>query len=119
VVINTQMLHIFFHSFHPIFDPQFPINMRHLNLLLAVTAVVFLMNMHTEEGFRVMEEEGTNKDLLVESLQKGPVPPSAPSGCTYIPGRGGAPCTSQRGFAGHAMAPPQAYSNAGVASDTK
>ena len=92
--------------------------MRHLNLLLAVTVVVFLMNMHAEEGCRVMEE-GMNKDLLLESLQKGRVPPSAPNGCTYIPGRGGAPCTSQRGFAGHAMAPPQAYPNTGIAVDIK
>ncbi|GFP94118.1 hypothetical protein PHJA_001556200 [Phtheirospermum japonicum] len=30
--------------------------------------------------------------ILVESLPRGPVPPSSASSCTYIPGQGGAPC---------------------------
>ncbi|KAL5792790.1 hypothetical protein ACOSP7_001384 [Xanthoceras sorbifolium] len=32
------------------------------------------------------------------------------SGCTFIPGSGGAPCTTQRNFAGrHVVPPPPVY----------
>ena len=39
--------------------------------------------------------------LLLESLPRGPVPPSGPSSCTYIPGQGGPPCPlNEKHFAG-------------------
>ncbi|KAL0457067.1 UNVERIFIED_CONTAM: hypothetical protein Slati_1045900 [Sesamum latifolium] len=47
--------------------------------------------------------------LLLESLPRGPVPPSGSSPCTYIPGQGGGPCPlNERHFAGRrsAHAPP-------------
>ncbi|KAI3469704.1 hypothetical protein Pfo_026367 [Paulownia fortunei] len=38
--------------------------------------------------------------LLLESLPRGPVPPSKGSPCTYIPGQGGGHCTlKERHFA--------------------
>ncbi|KAL1561811.1 hypothetical protein AAHA92_04469 [Salvia divinorum] len=39
--------------------------------------------------------------LLLESLARGPVPPSGPSSCTNIPGQGGPPCPlNEKHFAG-------------------
>ncbi|KAL8100141.1 hypothetical protein AgCh_032413 [Apium graveolens] len=37
--------------------------------------------------------------LLLESLQRGPVPPSSSSPCTNIPGGGGSRCTLELNFA--------------------
>ncbi|KAF2302496.1 hypothetical protein GH714_036569 [Hevea brasiliensis] len=80
------------------------------------------------EAIRILDDEEEelmiiNKDIVLQSLPKGPVPPSRSNGCTNIPNQGGAPCTNQRNFAGHAVAPPQhAYPgllvpNFGVATD--
>ncbi|TXG66000.1 hypothetical protein EZV62_007275 [Acer yangbiense] len=46
--------------------------------------------------------------LIVQSLQKGPVPPAGGNPCTFIPGRGRGRCTlSEMDFADHAAhAPP-------------
>ncbi|KAH7577639.1 hypothetical protein JRO89_XS01G0279300 [Xanthoceras sorbifolium] len=50
------------------------------------------------------------KNSVLESLQRGTVPPPGRNGCTFIPGRGGAPCTTQRNFAGrHVVPPPPVY----------
>ncbi|KAJ4726839.1 hypothetical protein OWV82_000036 [Melia azedarach] len=51
------------------------------------------------------DPKDNNKD---GSLQRGPVRPPG-NGCTFIPGRGGAPCTNQMNFAGRAMPPPRVY----------
>ncbi|GFZ14232.1 hypothetical protein Acr_24g0004220 [Actinidia rufa] len=53
-----------------------------------------------------MVNKGEN--LLLGSLQKGPVPPSASSGCTNIPGTGGPICLTavqEMNFAGDAPLP--------------
>lgn len=39
-----------------------------------------------------MEQWLKIQPLLLESLPRGPVPPSSGSSCTYIPGQGGPPC---------------------------
>ncbi|KAK9083340.1 hypothetical protein Scep_029811 [Stephania cephalantha] len=38
------------------------------------------------------EEKHKRNSVVIESLPRGPVRPSGPSGCTYIPGRGGPKC---------------------------
>ncbi|KAF5738906.1 hypothetical protein HS088_TW12G00102 [Tripterygium wilfordii] len=67
---------------------------------------ILLMQPNEAQASRVLDQDNV---LMLQSLQRGPVRPSGPNGCTYIPGRGGAPCTSQRGFAGRAVAAPNAY----------
>ncbi|KAJ1409461.1 hypothetical protein SESBI_22751 [Sesbania bispinosa] len=37
----------------------------------------------------IEDEEKATLRVELEALDKGPVPPSGPSGCTYIPGSGG------------------------------
>ncbi|KDP44280.1 hypothetical protein JCGZ_05747 [Jatropha curcas] len=93
--------------------------------------LVFLI-LTPNEATRILDEEEENfmmmvvkkQGLILQSLQKGPVTPSGPNGCNYVPGRGGAPCTSQRTFAGHGVAPPNhAYPGVvvpfGVATENK
>ncbi|CAK9143558.1 unnamed protein product [Ilex paraguariensis] len=47
---------------------------------------------------------------VLQSLQRGPVPPSGPSGCTNIPGSGGPNCPiKQMNFAGVALPRASAY----------
>ncbi|KAK3193595.1 hypothetical protein Dsin_024905 [Dipteronia sinensis] len=81
--------------------------MRHLNVFLVVTTLVLIMSMQQYEACRILykEEKWMAKHSVLQSLQKR-VPPMGPNGCTFIPGRGGPPCTTQRNFAGHAMPPP-------------
>ncbi|KDP21337.1 hypothetical protein JCGZ_21808 [Jatropha curcas] len=45
--------------------------------------------------------------LQLESLERGPVPPSGPSGCTYGANSNGPPCVNNKKYAGRAMAPPR------------
>ncbi|KAG6393118.1 hypothetical protein SASPL_147350 [Salvia splendens] len=48
-----------------------------------------------------MEQWLKSQLLLLEALPRGPVPPSAPSSCTYIPGQGGPPCPlNEKHFSG-------------------
>ncbi|CAK7327202.1 unnamed protein product [Dovyalis caffra] len=58
-----------------------------------VVAVLFLLSLHVQlyNASRMLPEE-LNKDLSLQSLQRGPVPPSEGSGCTNIPGMGGPSC---------------------------
>ncbi|KAL0348961.1 UNVERIFIED_CONTAM: hypothetical protein Sangu_1123900 [Sesamum angustifolium] len=52
------------------------------------------------------EEALKEKGIFIHSLEKGPVPPSGPSGCTNIPGSGGSGCPiNEMHFAG-GHAPP-------------
>lgn len=57
---------------------------------------------------------------LLESLPRGPVPPSTSSPCTYIPGGGGSgSCLNGRNFAGVGTPPafPSAVVNFAAASE--
>ncbi|KAJ4842216.1 hypothetical protein Tsubulata_005871 [Turnera subulata] len=54
------------------------------------------------------------KSLVIQSLQRGPVPPSGASPCTHTPGRGRGRCTlTQMNVAGQivAQAPPSFPAN--------
>ncbi|KAK9083331.1 hypothetical protein Scep_029802 [Stephania cephalantha] len=77
--------------------------MRRTNVVVATTAFIISLSMiascnagrplHEEKNNWAMKKRnGGVVDLVIESLPRGPVPPSGPSGCTYIPGRGGPRC---------------------------
>lgn len=92
--------------------------MRSLYIVLAITLVLLFSSVKPHNASRILqdeqqEEEEWTSNLLFQSLQRGPVRPPSPNGCTYIPRQGGAPCTStntinQMNFVGHAMPPPTA-----------
>ncbi|OMP09313.1 hypothetical protein COLO4_05588 [Corchorus olitorius] len=71
---------------------------------VSIAAVlIFLVSCsHPCEASRVLSEDV----LVLQSLQKGPVPPSGHNGCTNVPGGGGPPCISGMNFAGRLMPPP-------------
>ncbi|KAK4441606.1 hypothetical protein Salat_0495500 [Sesamum alatum] len=101
-----------------------------------ILAIVFLLSVKPHEATRILDEEEQlwmkkDQNLLLPSLQRRPVRPPAPNGCTWIPGGGGRPCTasiSGRNFAGRKVPPPppqasDAYPKQmfefGVATDSK
>ncbi|KAL2236441.1 UNVERIFIED_CONTAM: hypothetical protein Sindi_0835800 [Sesamum indicum] len=102
-----------------------------------VMGLVFLLSIKPHEATRILDEEEElwmkkEQNLLLPSLQRRPVRPPAPNGCTWIPGGGGRPCAasiSGRNFAGRKVAPPppppasDAYPKQmfefGVATDSK
>ncbi|OIT37970.1 PREDICTED: uncharacterized protein LOC109240047 [Nicotiana attenuata] len=54
--------------------------------LLVFLGLVVVCCVQPGKGSRLLHE----KELMkLQSLQRGPVPPSGPSGCTNIPGNGG------------------------------
>ncbi|KAG2402003.1 hypothetical protein LR48_Vigan09g111300 [Vigna angularis] len=61
-----------------------------MKLMFAVVVVGTVVEVVPSVGGRVlkMKEEGG----VVSVYDKGPVPPSGPSTCTYIPGTGGTNC---------------------------
>ncbi|KAJ7954761.1 putative Transmembrane protein [Quillaja saponaria] len=83
--------------------------MRLLRLLVLALVVLLTLPLHFKpnQASRVLHDEGNlilDKELGMQSLQKGPVPPSRPSGCTNIPGSGGIGCpVKQMNVAGDAF----------------
>ncbi|KAF5775684.1 hypothetical protein HanRHA438_Chr00c21g0852361 [Helianthus annuus] len=73
--------------------------MKPLSILCVFLAVFILVYANSIEASRVLhvkygrlvDLKSANK-LVLQSLPKGQVSPSGPSGCTYIPGSGGPPC---------------------------
>lgn len=64
--------------------------MRVLNVALALLLLLTIMHVQPNLAGRVLNIE--KNQLRLQSLDKGPVPPSGPSGCSYIPGSGGTNC---------------------------
>ncbi|KAL8048105.1 hypothetical protein ABFX02_07G042000 [Erythranthe guttata] len=113
--------------------------MRHHNIVLVLVLSIFLLCLQLGKSSRLLllhdqGEEALLKDksLFLNSLQKGPVPPSGPSGCTNIPGSGGGACPiNEMHFAGGApprrggrgrsstAAYPQSIASFGVATQPK
>ncbi|KAH7864063.1 hypothetical protein Vadar_025288 [Vaccinium darrowii] len=82
--------------------------MRPTNAALAILALLFLLTMFKPlEAARILdegEEELMKRgSLLLQSLQKGPVPPSGSGPGTHIPATN---TLGHKGFAGQAMPPP-------------
>ncbi|RDX67947.1 hypothetical protein CR513_53118, partial [Mucuna pruriens] len=63
--------------------------MKVLNFILALILVLGVVHVEPTLGGRVLNKK-EQQNLI--SLDKGPVPPSGPSTCTYIPGSGGTYC---------------------------
>ncbi|GAV71201.1 hypothetical protein CFOL_v3_14695 [Cephalotus follicularis] len=69
--------------------------MRVLNIFLAILLFLCLLHAHPCKGRRVLHDDGELENistLKLQSLQRGPVTPSDPSGCTNIPGGSGPRC---------------------------
>jgi hypothetical protein len=83
--------------------------MGRLNIVLAMLLLLFLLNVQLYNASRPLYEEGElllNKDVMLQSLQRGDVPSSGASGCTYIPGTGGPGCPAavkEMHYAGDAL----------------
>ncbi|XVF38376.1 hypothetical protein REPUB_Repub20aG0096200 [Reevesia pubescens] len=83
--------------------------MRLLNIALVA---LLLLQVHAISGSRLLDEETklVNKVLELQSLQKGPVPPSDRSSCTNIPGNGGPGCPlKEMHYAGGSLPRANAY----------
>ncbi|CAL5337500.1 unnamed protein product [Camellia sinensis] len=94
---------------------------------VVISMLVVLLLFQPSIASRVLHEEehkrvGKNRDTMVmASLDRVPVPPSGPSGCTNIPGSNGPPCPFQeKNFAGdalpHASTYPRLMARFGVAT---
>ena len=71
--------------------------MRTLNIVLLLLLLT-IMYVRPNHGVRVLNM----KELRLQALDKGPVAPSGPSGCTFIPGSGGTHCPiEEMNVAGH------------------
>ncbi|KAL9689725.1 hypothetical protein QQ045_010114 [Rhodiola kirilowii] len=60
--------------------------------------LLFVLDSHRADGIRMLHygnEDGDGHRMVLQSLQRGTVPPSGPSGCTEIPGSTGPPCLVQ------------------------
>ncbi|KAL2506637.1 Uncharacterized protein Adt_22258 [Abeliophyllum distichum] len=64
--------------------------MRHLNCIVQVVVVlVILLCVQPGKSSPLLRDQETRlkkRGIFLHVLQKGPVPPSRPSGCTNIPG---------------------------------
>ncbi|XP_054804473.1 uncharacterized protein LOC129307645 [Prosopis cineraria] len=81
----------------PIFEYTMSVFLKLLLLLL-----LSLVHVQQNQAGRILDME---KQLWMQSLEKVPVPPSGPSGCTYIPGTGGNRCppVNEMNVAGNAF----------------
>ncbi|KAF9608932.1 hypothetical protein IFM89_012100 [Coptis chinensis] len=99
-----------------------------IKVIATVVVIIVLSIVHPHNATRTLYEEEEKwmmkRSLISESLQKGPIPPSGPSGCTYIPGNGGPSCHIKgKMVAGYVFARARAYPHLirpfGVAADHK
>ncbi|KAF5930490.1 hypothetical protein HYC85_031363 [Camellia sinensis] len=97
--------------------------MRPQNIVFAILALVFLLSIKPLEASRVLYKERIKtENLLLQSLNHSPTPPSRPSGGSHIPASSTTINTiSEKGFAGHTMPPrpvnPQLTVSFGVAKN--
>lgn len=73
--------------------------MKILNVVLALILLITIAYVKPNIATRVLN---TKNKLQLQSLDKGPVTPSGPSGCTFTPGSGGTNCpVKEMNFAGN------------------
>ncbi|KAI5580330.1 hypothetical protein POPTR_008G163000v4 [Populus trichocarpa] len=87
-------------------------NSRVTNVFTLFTILLTLSTLQCGAPMRPMHEEQLLKKHvpLIESLQRGPVPPSEPSPCTHIPGGSGTCKLNEKNFVGRAnRQPPPAF----------
>ncbi|KHN24896.1 hypothetical protein glysoja_028742, partial [Glycine soja] len=63
---------------------------RVLNIILVLFLLLIIVHVQPNLGTRVLNME--NNPLRLQSLNKSPIHPSRPYGCTYILGFGGMHC---------------------------
>ncbi|GFY98858.1 hypothetical protein Acr_13g0002590 [Actinidia rufa] len=85
--------------------------MRPLSLVVVFFALALLLSTKPHEASRILREGKEDwmkqENLLLQSLERGPVPPTGPNPPTHIPASSNKFNTiSQKGFAGHAMPSP-------------
>ena len=85
--------------------------MKPLILVVVFFALALLLSTNPHEASRIFREEKEEwikqENLLLQSLQRGPITPSRPNPPTHIPASSNKVNTiSQKGFAGHAMLSP-------------
>lgn len=69
-----------------------------LNIVFVLLLLLTIIYVRPNLGVRVLNM----KELRLQALDKGPVAPSGPSGCTFIPGSGGTHCpVEEMNVAGH------------------
>ncbi|KAI7982748.1 hypothetical protein LOK49_LG15G00607 [Camellia lanceoleosa] len=75
------------------------------NIVFAILALVFLLSIKPLEASRALYKERIKiKNLLLQSLNHFPTPPSRPSGGSHIPASSTTINTiNEKGFAGHTM----------------
>ncbi|KAL4302894.1 hypothetical protein GQ457_10G013940 [Hibiscus cannabinus] len=65
--------------------------------ITSIFVFLFLLTFDHISAIRPLDEQQAplifNKNLIIQSLPRGPVPPSAGNPCTNIPGRGHGRCT--------------------------
>ncbi|RWR80938.1 hypothetical protein CKAN_00959900 [Cinnamomum micranthum f. kanehirae] len=78
-----------------------------------IVMVHVLLSIHPSIASRVLcgdEVWKTRQGLVLESLQRGPVPPSGRSGCTYVAGKPGPSClVNEMNVAGSVFGRANAY----------
>ncbi|ERN01371.1 hypothetical protein AMTRI_Chr03g53950 [Amborella trichopoda] len=85
---------------------EFP-RSKEIGRVFIIFSMVLLSNIHCREATRVLSKEWELRgELVFQSLQRGPVAPSGPSGCTNVPGGsssggGGCPALGEMNVAGH------------------
>ncbi|CAL5363233.1 unnamed protein product [Camellia sinensis] len=83
------------------------------NKTIFIFFTLFLFGSREILGMRQLEGEQwlSNKGLVIQSIKRGPVPPSGSNPCTYIPGGHGR-CTlaeNEVNFSGHVGRAPPAF----------
>ncbi|XAR57375.1 hypothetical protein NMG60_11025496 [Bertholletia excelsa] len=80
--------------------------MRLLGVAVLLVLIGLLLFQPCKATRVLLEEEMVKRRAtLLQSLPRGPVPPSGPSGCTNISGSGGIGClVKERNFVGAALA---------------
>lgn len=78
---------------------------------MLIFIMFFVLGFHEALAMRPLDgEPWLNKNLAMQTLQRGPVTPSGPNPCTYIPGRSHGRCTlSEMDVADHVAHAPPAF----------
>ncbi|GMJ01943.1 hypothetical protein HRI_003863500 [Hibiscus trionum] len=95
--------------------------MRVLNIALLYLFLLLVLQIHAISGTRFLHQDIklVTKELRLQSLQKGTIPPSEGSSCTNIPGSGGPPCPLKEMHYAATAALPHPMLQFGVATNHK
>ncbi|KAK7337925.1 hypothetical protein VNO77_18517 [Canavalia gladiata] len=79
--------------------------------MCAITTIIVVLCLEKIKAGRTLEEEQwLHKNLLIHTLQRGPVKPSQKNPCSTVPGRNKGHCTlGEINVAGHLSHPPSLF----------